>query len=168
MSKRTNNYFKIANLFIILFSLTSCGFRPIYKTDLNPTYELMQSIEIIPLSSPEGADYYNHLKNIFPTKKNSKYTLSTTLSYNKDFSIIQKNSDVLREVVTIKVTYKLTDSLTNKTINSGNFSRLASYSSNFSPYSNNANQQEIQKVLAIMSAEEVRNRILLFIENRKK
>ena len=168
MSKRNKNYFKIVSLFLVLFSLASCGFRPIYKTELNPTNNFMQAIEILPIASPEGANYYNHLKNILPTGHNPKYTLSTSLSYDKDFSIIQKNSDVLREVVTIKVKYKLTESATNKIIVSGKFSRLASYSTNFSPYGNQANQQELQNTLAIMSAEEVRNRLILFIENKKK
>ena len=168
MSKRNKNYFKIVSLFLVLFSLASCGFRPIYKTELNPTNNFIQTIEILPIASPEGANYYNHLKNILPTGHNPKYTLSTSLSYDKDFSIIQKNSDVLREVVTIKVKYKLTESATNKIIVSGKFSRLASYSTNFSPYGNQANQQELQNTLAIMSAEEVRNRLILFIENKKK
>jgi hypothetical protein len=168
MSERSKNYFKIASLFFVLLSLTSCGFKPVYKTELNPTNNFIQAIEILPISSPEGANYYNHLKNILPTGHNSKYTLDTSLSYDKDFSIIQKNSDVLREVVTVKVKYKLTESATDKIIVSGEFSRLASYSTNFSPYGNQANQQELQNTLAIMSAEEVRNRLILFIENNKK
>lgn len=168
MSKKYKNYFKIAGLFLVLFSIASCGFRSIYKTELNPTNDFMQAIEIIPISSPEGANYYNHLKNILPTGGNPKYVLDTSLAYDKDFSIIQKNSDVLREVVIVSVKYKLTESATNKLITSGKFLRLASYSTNFSPYGNLSNQQEIQNNLAIMAAEEIRNRLILFIENNKK
>jgi len=168
MSERNKNYFKIIAAFFVLFSLASCGFRPVYKTELNPTNDFMQAIDILPISSPEGANYYNHLKNIFPIGSTPKYTLKTSLSYDKDFSIIQKNSDVLREVVTVKVNYKLTESATDKIIVSGKFSRIASYSTNFSPYGNQANQQEIQNTLAIMSAEEIRNRLILFIEHKKK
>lgn len=168
MNKGEVNYLKVVILLIYIFSLTSCGFKPIYKTQSNPTNNFLQSIEITPIASPDGADYYNHLKNILPTEQKPKYKLETTLSYIKDYSIIQKNSDVLREVVTIKVSYKLLDSKTQKLVTSGYFSRLASFSTNFSPYSNQTNQQEIQKLLAIMSAEEVRNRIILFFENSKK
>lgn len=155
-------------LFIYILSLNSCGFKPIYKRSLNPANDFLQSIEIEPIVSPEGADFYNHLKNILPVAQNVKYTLETKLSFQKDYSIIQKNSDVLRENVTVKVSYKLLDSNTQKLITSGHFSRLSSFSSNFSPYSNQTSQQETQKSLAIMSAEEIRNRIILFFENSKK
>lgn len=155
-------------LFVYIFSLTSCGFKPIYKKELNQASDFLQSIEVAPISSPEGADFYNHLKNILPVAQNVKYTLETKLSYQKDYSIIQKNSDVLRESVTVRVSYKLLDSNTQKLITSGHFSRLSSFSTNFSPYSNQTSQQETQKSLAIMSAEEIRNRIILFFENSKK
>lgn len=155
-------------LLIYIFSLISCGFKPIYKKELNPTSDFLQSIEVAPISSPEGADFYNHLKNILPVTQNVKYTLETGLSYVKDYSIIQKNSDVLRESVTIKVSYKLLESSTQKLVTSGHFSRLSSFSTNFSPYSNQTSQEETQKSLAIMSAEEIRNRIILFFENSTK
>ena len=151
-----------------MLSLTSCGFKPIYKKELNPAGDFLQSIEVAPINSPDGADYYNHLKNILPVTQNAKYLLKTKLSYAKDYSIIQKNSDVLREVVIIKVSYKLLESSTQKLVTSGRFSRLSSFSTNFSPYSNQISQQEIQKSLAIMSAEEIRNQIILFFENSKK
>lgn len=168
MNKGEKYYLKIVTLLVCIFSLTSCGFKPIYKTQSNPMNIFLQSIEIIPISSPDGADYYNHLKNILPPAQTPKHHLETTLLYGKDYSIIQRNSDVLREVVTIKISYKLLESQTQKLVTSGHFTRLASYSTNFSPYSNQTNQQEIQKLLAIMSAEEVRNRIILFFENSEK
>lgn len=168
MNKGEKHYLKVVILLVYIFSLTSCGFKPIYKKQSNPTNNFLQSIEIIPISSPDGADYYNHLNNILPPSSNPRYNLETTLSYGKDYSIIQRNSDVLREVVTIKVSYKLIESKTQKLVTSGYFTRLASYGTNFSPYSNQINQQETQRLLAIMSAEEVRNRVILFFENSKK
>lgn len=168
MNKEGMHYLKVVALLICIFFLTSCGFKPIYKTQSNPINNFLQNIEIIPISSPEGADYYNHLKNILPSEQTSKYHLETILSYGKDYSIIQRNSDVLRELITIKVSYKLLESKTQKLITTGHFTRLASFSTNFSPYSNQTNQQETQKLLAIMSAEEVRNRIILFFENSEK
>ena len=168
MNKGEKHYLKVVVLLVYIFSLTSCGFKPIYKKQSNPTNNFLQRIEIIPISSPDGADYYNHLNNILPPSSNPKYNLETTLSYEKDYSIIQRNSDVLREVVTIKVSYKLIESKTQKLVTSGYFTRLASYGTNFSPYSNQTNQQETQRLLAIMSAEEVRNRVILFFENSKK
>jgi hypothetical protein len=59
----------------------------------------------------------------------------------------------------------LKDKSTGDTITSGQFSRLSSFNTTFSPYSNVVSQQDTQKNLAIMSAEEVRNRIMMFIKN---
>ena len=168
MNKREKHYLEVVILLVYIFSLTSCGFKPIYRKQSNPMNNFLQSIKIIPISSRDGADYYNNLNIILPPSSSPKYYLETKLSYGKDYSIIQRNSDVLREVVTIKVSYKLFESKTQALFTSGYFTRLASYSTNFSPYSNQTNQQEAQKLLAIMSAEEVRNRIILFFENSKK
>ena len=58
--------------------------------------------------------------------------------------------------------------MTGKTITSGKFTRLSSNNTSFSPYENlNKNQQTLTN-LAIISAEEVRNRIILYIENSPK
>ena len=80
MNKREKHYLKVAILLVYIFSLTSCGFKPIYKKQSSPTNNFLQSIEIIPISSPDGADYYNHLNNILPPSSSPKYHLETTLS----------------------------------------------------------------------------------------
>ena len=152
---------------VLLVSLTSCGFKPVYKSENNDTHKLLAAIEIVPVSTIEGADYYNHLKNILPHSDKAKYLLDSNLKYTKSYSLIQKNSDPLRELVTIKVTYTLKDRATGKIITSGKFSRISSFNTAFSPYSNLVRQQDTHKNLSIISAEEVRNRIMLFSENNK-
>ena len=152
-----------------LFLLISCGFKPIYKTTNNKTYELLQEIELAQPSTIEGAEFYNQLKNIIPpTALHANYILESKLQFTQDFSIIQRNSDVLREIVTLKVSYTLKEKMSGKTITSGKFTRLSSNNTSFSPYENlNKNQQTLTN-LAIISAEEVRNRIILYIENSPK
>jgi len=157
----------IHSLFIIflLLSINSCGFSSIYKEHNNPTRSALENVDITMINSVEGADFYHHLQNIMPHGPAAKYTLTTNCSFIKSISVIQKNSDILRELVTIKVSYELKDKSTGDTITSGQFSRLSSFNTTFSPYSNVVSQQDTQKNLAIMSAEEVRNRIMMFIKN---
>ena len=165
---KTENGMKHLNpllLIFLLLSISSCGFKAIYRSD-DPIYKSLANIDISPeSSSTEAADYYNHLKNILPYGKSAKYLLNTNFTFSKNFSVIQENSDILRETSTIIVTYKLTDKQSDKVITSNQFTRMSSFNSTFSPYSNAVKQQDVQKNLAIMAAEEVRNRIMLFIEN---
>lgn len=160
---------KFLHYILIIFCLTSissCGFSPAYKEN-HASNQFLSKIETIPESSPEGADFYNHLKNIFPLANDAKYTLTTNYSFSKTISIIQKNSDIARESITIRVNYSLTDKQTGKKITSEKFSRFSSFNTTFSPYSNDVNQQDIHRNLAIMAAEEVRNRLMLFIKTEK-
>jgi hypothetical protein len=151
-----------------LFLLISCGFKPIYKTTNNKTYEFLQEIELTQPSTIEGAEFYNQLKNIIPPSLPAKYILETKLSFSQDFSIIEKNSDALREIITLKVSYILKEKINDKIITSGKFIRLSSYNTSFSTYTNLTQNQQSLMHLAIISAEEVRNRIILYIENSQK
>ncbi len=159
---------RIILMMATLFVLSACGFKPVYKTTDNKTYELLQKIELAPPCTIEGAEFYNQLKNIIPPPLHTEYILESKLQFSQDFSIIQRNSDVLREIITLKVSYILREKMTDKTITSGKFTRLSSYNTSFSTYENlNKNQQTLTN-LAIISAEEVRNRIILYIENSQK
>ena len=151
-----------------LFLLISCGFKPIYKTTNNKTYEFLQEIELTQPSTIEGAEFYNQLKNIIPPSLPAKYILETKLNFSQDFSIIEKNSDALREIITLKVSYILKEKINDKIITSGKFIRLSSYNTSFSTYTNLTQNQQSLMHLAIISAEEVRNRIILYIENSQK
>lgn len=165
-----NPRIKIVMLLCILLPLTSCGFYPIYAKQDNLIFDLLSNIKIIPLdSSEEGAEYYNHLKNILPLQRHeSAYQLNTQLCYVKDYHLTKKHySDVFRECIRIKVTYKLIESNEHKIITSGKFIKVLSINSHSLPYSDYVNQQHTRKLLAIMSAEEVRNRIILFFAHQK-
>jgi len=165
----SKNWPGIILIMATLLVISACGFKPVYKTTDNKTYELLQKIELAPPCTLEGAEFYNQLKNIIPpTSLHANYILESKLQFTQDFSIIQRNSDVLREIVTLKVSYTLKEKMTGKTITSGKFTRLSSHNTSFSPYENlNKNQQTLTN-LAIISAEEVRNRIILYIENSPK
>ncbi len=154
-------------VFVLLFT-TSCGFKPAYRLLDDSVCEFMAKIEIEPIPSIEGAEYYSCLKKIFPSSKKARYLISSSLNFTKDFSIIQKSSDILREAVTVKVFYKLKNIKTDKTITSGSFIRFSSFNTTFPPYTNQIRQQDVYTTLAIIAAEEVRNRIMLFVGKQSK
>ncbi len=155
---------KIWNIyFLILIGLltSSCGFKPIYKADNNKHYQLLESVEIELMHSIEGADFYNHLKNILPPNSDSKYQIITNIVFIENYSIIQDNADVLRAIITAQVSFKLIDKKTDKILLNSSFSRPSSYSTTFSPYSNLIQKHEVLKNLSIMVAEEIRNRLII-------
>jgi hypothetical protein len=167
MNKRNLQYIQRVLVGLLLLSISSCGFSPVYKESGNVS-QFLEEIEIGDMDSIEGADFYNRLKNIMPHGNKAKYILTANCSFKKDISIIQKNSDIARESITIKVTYALRDKLTGNQILSEQFSRFSSFNTTFSPYSNNVNQQDVQKNLALISAEEVRNRLIIFVKAKTK
>ena len=88
--------------------------------------------------------------------------LNTKLSFSNSYNVIQSNSDILRETQNINVTYQLIDKKDLKVLTYGTFSKMSSYSTNFSLYSNSVIRQDSMSDLAENAAEEVRNRLLMF------
>lgn len=151
---------------IIVFFLSSCGFKPVYKVDNSNNNYQLHNIDIEAINTIEGAEFYNQLKNILPHGPNAKYQLITNLSFSENYSIIQTNADVLRETITVNVNFKLINKSTSEVLISNNFSKLYSYSITFSPYSNLVQKQEILKNLSLMVAEEIRNRIIIHFSSK--
>jgi hypothetical protein len=153
----------IKTLFFMLafFMQVSCGFRPAYKADAY-NENFLTFVEITPIRTIEGTNFYNHLKSIFPTAKKSLYALNTKLSFSNSYNVIQSNSDIFRGTQNINVTYQLIDKKDLKVLTYGTFSKMNSYSTNFSLYSNSVIRQDSMSDLAENAAEEVRNRLLMF------
>jgi hypothetical protein len=88
MNRNIMQYRQTLSLIVALFFLSSCGFSSIYKKENNSTYEVLATIEIAPINSIEGADFYNHLKNIFPYNvASTNYLLTAELSFHKEISV---------------------------------------------------------------------------------
>lgn len=152
-------------IIILLLFQTSCGFVPAYKAQNAAD---LSFIEITPISSIEGTYFYNHLKALLPPSKDTKYVLTSTLAFSQSYNIIQANADILRETQNISVSYQLIDKNSLQIVTSGNFTKMNSYSVNFSLYSNTALRQDSTNLLAENAAEEVRNRLMLFFVSKRK
>ena len=158
-------------LSVLTISISSCGFNAVHGQRNHKAIDQLKDIEIriANLASTESSDFYNYIRNLLPEpKKQEKYTLNIILSYTKAHSVIQSNSDTLRDTQTLTTTYKLTEVNTDKLITLGSFTKIASYSTSFQPYSNIFLEQESRANLAQTSAEGVYNRLLLFFENKQE
>lgn len=156
--------FKLSLGIFLLLSISGCGFKPLYgNTNLSNSYYLNQ-IEIQPIESIEGIEFYNRMISILPSKVGSKFLLNVSLIYSSEHGIIQKNSDIIRENLKLYVRYSLINKDTNKTLTTGEFRRISSYSTIFVPYSNTSKNQDSAKNLATSAAEEIRTRLILFFE----
>jgi hypothetical protein len=88
------------------------------------------------------------------------------LSFSRSYNILQSNSDILREVQNIAVTYQLLDKQSLKILTKGSFTKMDSYNVNSLLYSNTVLRQETISGLAEDAAEEVRNRLVMFFAKR--
>lgn len=162
MNKKVKQFKNIFLVIFILFNLSSCNFKPAYSSIDNAVYECLQFIEIEPIESVEGADFYNHLKNILPRTKIPKYLVTPKFSYSKGFNILKDNADISRETNNIHVSYTIYDSDAQKIVASEKFTRFSSFNTSSLPYSNVVTEQTDKRNLAISAAEELRNRLILF------
>lgn len=154
-------------LFICLIGiLQSCGFTPAYQKGDRIT--ALSSVQVAPQSTVYGAEYYSCLKNIISSNPPYNYTLESKLTFSKDYDIIQKNSDVLRELLTIKTEYTLRNIHTGKIELSGQFSRFVSYNTTFSPYSTTVEADNLNNSLSIVAAEETRDRLIIFFARKSQ
>ena len=150
--------------------LTSCGLRAVYSnkyTELKANNPL-NAIDIEPIGSIDGTEFYHHLSTLLPRTTTAQYLLKVQFSNVSVPSAFQKNSDVMREITNQSIQYWLFDLKTNKELTSGKFKQMTSYSTMFSPYAAYVENEGALEDLTKHSAEEVRSRLILYFENNKK
>ena len=155
---------KLAILLISLI-LCSCGFKSPYQVSVND--DSLSSIEIEPIESIEGAEFYQNLINLLPPSKKIQYLLKVQFHYVSSPLVIQKNADIFRQTVSQLVKYQLLDKDTNKELTAGQFRLLSSYSSHYSAYTTHIESEKTLANLTKLGAEEIRARLILYFENKK-
>ncbi len=157
---------KLLFLICLIGILQSCGFKPAYQKSERMT--ALSSIQVAPQNTVYGSEYYSHLKNIIASQPPYNYTLEGKLTFSKDYDIIQKNSDVLRELLTLKTEYVLRNIRTGNIELSGQFSRFVSYNTTFSPYSTTVEADNLNNSLSIIAADETRDRLIHFFTRKSQ
>lgn len=164
---------KIGNLFfkIIIYSffLSACGFKSLYnQKDYSHLDNNLNAIEIEFPSTIEGQEFYHSLSSILPKKSSIRYILKVNFSSHSFPLAIQRNSDTLIQSIQYMVEYKLFDINTKTILTSGQLKQFNSYNTTFSPYATSLEQLNAAENLARFSAEEIRNRLVLYFENLKR
>lgn len=156
-----------------LFLIQSCNKLEIskYKSSIYTQKQVEQDLKTVEIGDPnnlEAVHYYNHLKNIMPhsSEKEKKYLLKTSFYFRKNFSLIQKNSDIVRELIQIELSYSLIDKVSNKQELNGTIHRILSYNTTDSPYSNYIEFNNTRRLLLVSCAEHIKNIISLHFYNK--
>lgn len=148
----------------VLLLLTSCNLRPVYSTKYNPQ-ELSQfnAIAIEAVNSIEGAELVYHLSYLLPRQSGTKvkYLLKIEFANKRLPSVIQKNSDTLREMIEQIVNYKLVDVQSDKVVTAGQFNHISTYSIDSAVYSSYTLGELELEQLTKRAAEEILARLIL-------
>lgn len=164
----TSKRYQYKNLLLFIGCLlisASCNLRPVYNSKQNTgALNKLRAIEIQPINSVEGAEFSYHLTNILPPSEGIKaqYTLKVQFVNQKAPSILQKNSDILREAINQVVSYQLIDLQSNKAVASGKFNHLTSYSMDSAAYSSYMIGEGELELLTKQAAEEILKRLILY------
>ena len=153
-------------IFLLSLLLCSCGFKSPYK-HISINDNDLHSIEIEPIDSIEGAEFYQNLVNLLPSSQKAKYILKVQFHSMSSPLVIQKDADISRHTVSQLVKYQLFDKKTNQKITSGQFKLLSSYGSISSAYTTHVESQKTSENLTKLGAEEIRTRLILYFENKK-
>ena len=149
---------KLFSSIILCLFMNGCGFQC-----MNPKlYNKLSSVYVQPIQSLEGIAFYNHLKTLLPYGDQSKYHLISSLSFTQSPSFILNNSDITRETINVQVTYQIQSD--KNIIHASKFKRHLSFHVKDSAYNSLIKQEEIKYKLAIIAAEEMRNRIISFMQ----
>lgn len=148
-------------IIIIFFLMSSCNLKPVYSEKYNRSNDL-EAIEVEPIKTIEGAQFYHRLTSILPQKAEAKYLLKAELIGATMPATIEKNSNVLREYINQLVKYKLIDIESQKILIEEKFYQNTSYNAIFTPYATNVERDETEIDLAYQAAEEIRSRLILY------
>lgn len=148
-----------------LFFCVSCSLKPVYYNKYNAQgLSQLNTVEVEKIGSIDGAEFLYHLSNILPRDKSidAKYMLKVEFSNSKLPSVIQKNSDVLWEIINQNVHYRLLDIKTGKEVTSGRFSHTNSYNIDSSVYSSYIASETATEDLTRQAAEEILARLVVY------
>ncbi|MFV0250565.1 MAG: hypothetical protein AB8U53_02260 [Rickettsia aeschlimannii] len=150
---------------IIFFLMSSCNLKPLYSEKYSRNNDL-EAIEVEPIGTVEGAEFYHRLTSILPQKAQAKYLLKVKLIATTMPATIEKNSNVLREYINQLVRYKLIDIESQKVLIEEKFYQNTSYNAIFTPYATNVERDETGIDLAYQAAEEIRSRLILYFTRK--
>lgn len=158
---------KIINvLALAVLTLSSCGFKALYKDESLSPY--LNTIHINNIDSVEGSELCLHLSNLLPLTRKPLYSLKISFSFTSSPTAIQRNANITREDISQIIKFDLINISSGEIVMNGNFRHITSYNSTFTPYGSHVEREFAASNLTKYAAEEIRRRIILYFMSVKK
>jgi hypothetical protein len=163
-------YFILSLSFTSCFLLTSCGFNSLYRTEglSDGSREDLASIAVEIEDSIGGTEFHRFISNILIQSSPIKYLLRVKFTNSTVQTVIDKNSDIVRQAVSQSVQYQLIDIKSDKTLTSGSFRHSSSYSNLSSAFASYVGGEKELENLTKRSAEDIRIRLILYFGQNSK
>lgn len=156
--------------FLCMISLSSCNLKPIYIDKPDGINAELAAIELEPIDTIDGAEFYYAFSNLLPKSNimKTKYLLKVKLVNGNFLSVIDKNSDISREIMSQIIYYQLINIENNQEITSGSLKHMTSYTITSTPYSSYITNEKTMEDLSKQAATELLERLILYFTNQLK
>jgi len=148
--------------FIAIFLLTSCGFKPLYSNNNS-----VKNLNLIKISEPSNIleiklnqelSKLLSLDTLLPTK----YSLYTSVNCEYLDNIILPNSDIIEQIISIKIDYSLKNTNTDVSILHKTFHVSDSLNNSVPLYTASVNANKTKSELINAAAKIIQQDLMLF------
>lgn len=175
MLLQLNKIIQLSLVVAIFFALSSCGFRPVYKSsggDNPGISNLLSSITVkkVGFGRP-GQVFQTHLENLLNPKGESlpsKYSLSVEISRRKTPFAIEQDREITRYNLIVNGRYVLVNSSTGKVVTKNKSKITASYDTADSDFATFVSEEDTLNRIMKEMAEDIHFRISSLFLNKAK
>lgn len=153
-----------------IISLSSCNLKPIYTDKPDGINAELAAIELEPIDTIDGAEFYYAFYSLLPKSNiiKTKYLLKVKFANSSFLSVIGKNSDVSREITSQIIYYRLINIDNNQEITSGRLKHMTSYSITSTAYTSYIDNERTMEDLSRQAATELLERLILYFTSQLK
>jgi hypothetical protein len=159
--------FSLFTIFIIIFSLTSCGFQTIYYNNSSENnidyHEKLTLVKIKKYRSNIHYKLHNHLTKIlnpYNVQNHKEYILDIQLTDQKSSTFTTSTGSSGRNKITLIAKYKLLDIKSNDILGSGTVSESGDFDVGKKRFANYITEEETKLELTKLISIDIRNMII--------
>jgi hypothetical protein len=149
--------------FIAIFLLTSCGFKPLYNNNNS-----VKNLSLIKISEPNNIleiklnQELSKLLSLDTSLINHRYSLYTSVNCEYLDNIILPNSDIIEQIISIKIDYSLKNTNTDVSILHKTFHVSDSLNNSVPLYTASVNANKTKSELINAAAKIIQQDLILF------
>jgi LPS-assembly lipoprotein len=155
---------KIIMAIIIMFILSSCGFKPILAKD-SAGYKSLTEIKITNVNGPDRLKTKYIVDEEFSNDSHSipKYELNIDVNYSSSSMGVMKDSQITRYRIHANLNYTLVDIESKKIVDSSSISLNGSYDADESDFANYTAESQVSDNLLRELLKDLKSRLSLVI-----